>query len=156
MQILESNPVKFVIETVKAMGDGWKLRPDLNEGHPDMAFLYQLKLFKGFSPEYVVCKEANILVEEYDAMKYLQGCQEAVLNGFELIVESVRFDSVGLKRAVFSNPNYVEPTIWTKQQLEEMEYETLKKVAKQLDCFNRARDIMIVKVLEKQSQQQKG
>lgn len=155
MQILESNPVVFLVEFEKAVRDNWKLQ-DCVEGRPSHAFIHSLNLFKGFSPEVERITSEICTIDEYDSFEFLKKLQNAVLNDFELQVESVRWDTLGRKLCKLVNKNYVEPAVYTKQQLEDMEYEVLKKIGKQADVFHRSRDIMINRIIEKQqSQQQK-
>lgn len=151
MHIAESNPVVFCIKFVEAVKEGWKLK-DVVEGRPSHAFLHSIQMFKGFSPEVIRLTSETHVIEEYDSFEFLKKLQNAILNDFELDVKSIRWDTVGRKSCVLTNPNFVEPKTWSKEQLEEMPYEQLKKVAKQLDCFHRAKDIMINRVIEKQKE----
>lgn len=84
---------------------------------------------------------------------FLQKLQVVIKDGWTLV------DKQDFSMAMSTNywmcvleKDVLPERIYTKQELNDMEYEELKKVAKLYDCFNRARDVMVGKVLEKQEQ----
>lgn len=152
MHIVESSPVKFVISVVDAFQNGWKLKPEANEGHPSFAFLSEIKLFKGYSVEVIPDTRQQVVVSEYDAMDFLKCVYNAVANGFELDVNSIYWDSVGKKSCILNNPNYIEIKHYTKKELEDMDWTDLKKTGRMYGHGGRDRNLLINRILESQKE----
>jgi len=159
-QIVETNIVTFLSEVQAAIKEGYYVDNTI-AGYPSNGTLKEVLLFK--EPK-LAPKKSNHLVKridvsEYDAALFLLAFQEAVLEGYLLDEEAVRWDSlkiVGMQKApepVIVNRGNVnggsvveimppEVKVYSRKALKDMDYQELKLLAQQIGTFHRSKDIM--------------
>jgi len=151
MQIVERNPTLFVQVVASAIADGWKVSTK-NEGVVTEFPLFSVQLFKGhgYTVEVELNTDKEAVISEYDSMVFLSQLQQAVMNGFILDVESVQWDVTGKKVARLTNPNYIKFRKYTKDELENLQWEDLKKVMLHYDIRGKQRSVIVAKILNMQ------
>jgi hypothetical protein len=144
--IFDTNIVTFLKEVIKAIQYGYYAEAS-NAGYISCAHIYDINLYKKEAPEITKLEIADVVIYEHDAMTAVLAVQNAVLQGYSLDEESILWYNQGSKRIRM----YIEMPTYTKEQLEELSWEEVKEVAKKLGVeFNRSRDILTNRILQKQ------
>ena len=147
--LTEQNIHTFIEKLVEAIKQGYRVVHS-NEGSVSTAFLYEIKLFKDVDVTSIELSDYKVTLSEHDAMRFLLAVQNAVLNGYEVNLDSLRWDSTGVKMINVFDPKHPHSRKYSYQELEEYEWETLKELAKTFDITGRNRVTMINAILNAQ------
>jgi hypothetical protein len=148
-KILNTNIVTFLHELQEAIREGCCVVP--GKSYLSTAFIFDLDLYKedvDIPQLSVTDKVQEQVIEEYAADAFLQEMQKFVMNGYDLDLESIWWDSTGVKTAkmILSDNPLIKD--WTEEELKELTYEELKVIASYRNCFHRAKGVMIAAILK--------
>ena len=149
--IIDRNPVIVLREFEGAVKQGYLFVTGRSDLFVEVSGLMQIDLYKQEVevPEITFEQELDIVyVSEYDKLKFILRIQALVLNGWEIDLNSIDYTITGSKRCKLAHPSHPISLAYTKEQLQEMEYESLKQIARLRNCFNKSRDVMVSKVLQ--------
>lgn len=152
--IANSNIIILLNDLQEAIQEGYRLVPNKSflETYPlNEITLYKEDVDVAELSEYDALPK--VTVESYDAMSVLFDVQRFIVNGYE-IQDSVFWLGVGTKRFPMFKPTHLANVVYTKEELDEMEYELLKEVGRVRNCFNRSRSVMVNNILKFQDEQQ--
>lgn len=150
--ILNQNIHVVLQEFQEAIREGYRFTPK-SDLFTSMSGLNELYLYKSDVEVVVLTHEdafEKAVVEDYNKQKVLLAVQQLVLSGYEIKPESVLWDSLGTKRIVMFNVEHPNNKVFTKEELEDMDYEELKQIARLRNAFNRSRSVMAAGVLKYQ------
>lgn len=151
--IANSNIIILLNDLQEAIQEGYRLVPNKSflETYPlNEITLYKEDVDVAELSEYDALPK--VTVESYDAMAVLFDVQRFIVNGYE-IQDSVFWLGVGTKRVPMFKPTHLANVVYTKDELDEMEYELLKEVGRVRNCFNRSRSVMVNNILKFQDEQ---
>lgn len=94
---------------------------------------------------------ASIELSAYDANNVLKGMQPYIANGY--VVANVNWLELGYKYIALNKPSHISYRVFTKDELENLEYDELKKYAKVKGLFNRSKSVMIAQLSKLQEVQ---
>lgn len=149
--LINTNPVTIFRDVQEAFKQGYRFvsgRSGITEWHTGML---EIDLYKQEVevPEITFEQELDIVyVSEYDKLKFILRIQALVLNGWEIDLNSIDYTITGSKRCKLVHPSHPVSLAYTKEQLQEMDYDELKRIAKLRNSFNKSRDVMVSKVLQ--------
>lgn len=148
--ILSTNYVVVLQEFEKAVLQGYLFVP----GRSDLAIhptgLMELELFK---QELEIPKLSFedaldvVTVATHDKTDFLLQVQKYILSGWRIDLNSIYFDIIGTKSCKLVHPEHPASKVYSKEELDNMDYETLKYVGKMRKCFNRSRSVMQEQIL---------
>lgn len=154
--ILETSPITLVNSVVKAIKDGYYVT-NTNAGWITATpNLYEICLSE--QKDDLPIDESlqsldKVFIQDYDAQKFLNEVQKYVVNGFEVEEGSIYWDTIGTKYCTMINPAHPFNNTYTREQLEEMDWETeFKAICKVYGVKGRQRTTMINLVLNKQEE----
>ena len=147
--LTEQNIHTFIEKLVEAIKQGYQVVHS-NEGSISTAFLYEIKMFKGADVTITELNSYKVTITEYDSMRFLLAVQNAILNGYEVNLDSLWWDSTGIKMVKVFDPKHPHSRKYSYQELEECEWEALKELAKTFDITGRNRVTMINAILNAQ------
>lgn len=151
-KILNTNIVTALLEIQEAVREGYRVVP--GKSFLSTAFIFDIDLHKedvAVTTLDVIQKVPEQTIEEYDADVFLQEMQRLILNGYDINLDSVWWNSAGAKVAkmvLSTNPLIKD---WTEDELKEMSYEGLKAIAQYRGVFNKAKGVMINNILKSNS-----
>lgn len=94
--IYSDNPVVFMLDMQDAIRDGFRVENTI-EGYPSLnAVLKEVRMFRPAVATTVPSKHLQddvVSIQDYDGMFFLLDVQDAILQGYEIDAEMVRFDS---------------------------------------------------------------
>lgn len=153
--IINTNPAVVLQDFEKAVNQGYYFVPGRSDLFVHTSGLIEVELFKQ-EVQIVPVEEFTdkVIVQNHDKTSFILDVQRYISSGYQIDLNSVYFDVIGIKYCKMFNPNHPAAITYTKEQLKEMEYDDLKKIAKQLDCFNKSRDMMVSNILRKQEGKQ--
>ena len=149
--ILNTNPVVVLQEFEKAVKAGYLFVPGRSDLFIHSTGLMELELHK---QELEIPKLSfedaldKVVVHSHDKTDFLLQLQKYILSGWELDLRTVYFDTIGSKSVRLVHPEHPVSISYTKEQLQEMDYDELKRIAKLRNCFVKSRDVMVTKVLQ--------
>ena len=152
--ILNTNPVVVLQEFEKTVKQGYLFVPGRSDLFIHSTGLMELELFKQqLEIPKLSFEEAldKVSVHSHDKTDFLLQLQKYILSGWELDLRTVYFDTIGSKMCRVVHKSHPISLAYTKEQLQEMEYDELKRVAKLRNCFVKSRDVMVSKILQFQS-----
>lgn len=155
--ILNTNPVVIIQEFEKAVLAGYYFVPGRSDLFVHPSGLMELELYKQeLSIPKVEFEDALdiVILSTHDKTSFLLEIQKYVLSGWQVNLNSVYFDVIGSKICKLLHPEHPVSVNYTKEQLQEMDYEELKRVAKLRNCFVKSRDVMVNKILQFQEGRQ--
>jgi hypothetical protein len=134
----------FIERFVAAVKHGYVVE-NSNKGWIVDGTLKEINLFKS-KDEYSCAKileYGETVISDYDSQKFLEKLQGAVIQKGEVAVESLYWDMSGVKsiKVVLSAPH-------TKEQLDDMDWETLKEVCRKQGVSGRDRAVIINRYLK--------
>ena len=150
--ILNTNIHTILAEFQEAIREGYRFTPK-SDLFTSMSGLHELYLYKSDIEVAVLTHEdafEKVVVEDYNKQKVLLAIQQLVLSGYEIKPESVLWDSLGTKRVVMFSVQHPNNKVYTKGELEDMDYEGLKQVGRLRNAFNRSRAVMQEQILRYQ------
>ena len=150
-QILNNNIVLVIKEFEESLKDGWRFVPNKSDLFSSMMGLKELSLYKEDVEIHLYSVEDVLdiaYVESYDKMNFFTCLQKLILSGWEVDLESIIWDDIGTKRVKVKHPNHPASKLYSKEELQEMDFESLKQIAKIRGCFNRQRSVLITNVLK--------
>ena len=71
-----------------------------------------------------------------------------VVSGWRIDLNSVYFDVIGTKSCKLVHPEHPVSKVYSKEELDEMDFEELKAISRLRGCFNRQRSVLISNVLK--------
>lgn len=152
-KILNKSYVLFVQDVVNAIKEGYYV-VNSNAGWVGTSFLYDINLFKlTEAPTFNLIDDNRHTIQEYDAQKFLNKLQEAILSGFVVDIDTLYWDNVGLKSVQCFNPNHPKNIKYTKEQLDELSWEEIKDIAKLYNKTGRDRSLLVNHILKSQEEE---
>lgn len=152
MYISENNPHIFIRELVKAINEGYRIL-NTNEGTISQAFILELKLFKDVDVPITELGDYKVTLTEHDAQKFILALQNAVIQGYEIDLKSLRWDSMSVKSIGATNPNHPKAKIYTREELDEMSWDSLRELFQSYGIRGRQRDVVSVALMKAQQEQ---
>ena len=152
--LINTNPVTIFRDVQEAFKQGYRFvsgRSGITEWHTGML---EIDLYKQEVeiPEITFEQELDIVyVSEYDKLKFILRIQALVLNGWEIDLNSIDYTITGSKRRKLVHPEHPVSRVYEKEELQQMDYDELKRISKLRNCFNKSRDVMVSKILQFQS-----
>ena len=89
-----------------------------------------------------------VTVATHDKTDFLLQLQKYILSGWRIDLNSVYFDVIGTKSCKLVHPEHPVSRVYTKEELDEMDFEELKAISRLRGCFNRQRSVLISNVLK--------
>lgn len=153
--LINTNPVTIFRDAQEAFKQGYRFvsgRSDITEWHTGMI---EIDLYKQ-QIEIPEIKFEDMLgdvwVVDYCKTKFLLEVQALIVNEYEIDLNSVSYDTVGTKRCRLVRKNHPSLKKYTKEELDNMDYEALKYIGKMRKCFNRSRSVMVEQILRFQQE----
>lgn len=150
-QILNNNIVLVIKEFEESLKDGWRFVPNKSDLFSSMMGLKELSLYKE-EVEINLYSVEDVLdvayVESYDKVNFFISLQKLILSGWEVDLESIIWCDIGTKRVKVKHPDHPASKIYSKEELQEMDFESLKQIAKIRGCFNRQRSVCVQNILK--------
>ena len=149
--LINTNPVTIFRDVQEAFKQGYRFvsgRSGITEWHTGML---EIDLYKQEVeiPEITFEQELDVVyVSEYDRLKFILRIQALVLNGWEIDLNSIDYTITGSKRCKLVHPEHPVSRVYSKEELQGMDYEELKRIAKLRNCFNKSRDVCVTKILQ--------
>lgn len=154
-KILNNNITTFIRDIQEAIQEGYRIVP--NKSYLTSAFLFDIDVYQ----EDVEIKEldheavpAKVVVEQYDPMKFLFEMQSYIVNGYIVNLEKFLWLDNGSKVIELENPLHPGNIVYTREELDAMEWEEIKQVGKFRQCFNRNRNVVTTLILKAQEDNQ--
>lgn len=148
--LINTNPVTIFRDAQEAFKQGYRFisgRSDITEWHTGMIEidLYNQQIEV---PEITFEQELDIVyVSEYDKLKFILRIQALVLSGWEIDLNSINYSITGSKICKMVHPEHPASKVYSKEELDNMDYEALKSIGKMRKCFNRSRSVMVEQIL---------
>ena len=155
--LINTNPVTIFRDVQEAFKQGYRFvsgRSGITEWHTGML---EIDLYKQEVevPEITFEQELDIVyVSEYDKLKFILRIQALVLNGWEIDLNSIDYTITGSKRCKLAHPEHPVSKVYSKEELDQMDFEELKAISRLRGCFNRQRSVLIANVLKFQEDRQ--
>lgn len=149
--LINTNPITIFRDVQEALKQGYRFvsaRSDIVEWHTGML---EIDLYKqDIEVQKINFEDALdiVYVSEYDKLKFILKLQAFILNGWEIDLNSVNYSLTGSKLCKLIHPEHPVSRNYEKEELQEMDYEELKRIAKLRNCFVKSRDVMVTKVLQ--------
>jgi hypothetical protein len=144
--IVNSNPTLFVQEVCDAIKEGFYFTND-NFGSITETNMLMVVLQGNENVIFEQVEDYKVSIVERDCNVFLEKVQGAVLSGMTLVLDSVQWDALRYKEAKFVNESHPRGVTYTREGLENTEWEEFKTLCKAFDVSGRDRSLMINKVL---------
>lgn len=149
--LLNTNHIVILQEFEKAVLQGYLFVPGRSDLSIHPTGLMELELFKqqleipklGYEDALDV-----VTVATHDKTLFLLEVQKYILSGWRINLNSVYFDVIGTKSCKLVHPEHPVSRVYTKEELDEMDFEELKAISRLRGCFNRQRSVLISNVLK--------
>lgn len=149
--LLQTNPVQLMADFQSALQHGYRFVSARSQLFEHVGGLLELDLYKQ-DVEIPEIKFEDMLgdvwVVDYDKTKFLLEVQALVVNEYEIDLNSISYDIVGTKRCRLIRKNHPSLMKYSKEELDEMDFEELKAISRLRGCFNRQRSVLISNVLK--------
>lgn len=146
--IIQSNPLIFLNELIEHLNNGYCIQ-DTNEGSVcDTPANKTITLYEEPEREFDPYYGGLITVSDYNSHAFLLEVQAAVKGGVTLDTETVYWDIGGIKSVQGSKG------VYSKVQLQELDWETLKEVCKAVGVSGRDRTLIITRYLQHYEEQE--
>lgn len=149
--ILSTNHVVMLQEFEKAVLQGYLFVP----GRSDLAIhptgLMELELFKQELEIQKLSFEDALditFVTTHDKTDFLLQVQKHILSGWRIDLNSIYFDIIGTKSCKLVHPDHPVSKVYSKEELDNLDFEELKVISRLRGCFNRQRSVLIANVLK--------
>lgn len=155
--IIDRNPVIVLREFEDAVKQGYLFVVGRSDLFVEVSGLMQIDLYKQQieSPEITFEQELDIVyVSEYDKLKFILRIQALVLSGWEIDLNSINYSITGSKICKLVHPEHPVSKVYSKEDLDQMDFEELKAISRLRGCFNRQRSVLIANVLKFQEDRQ--
>lgn len=153
--LINSNVVVILSDVQDSLKQGWYFVPgrsDIVEWHTGML---EIDLYK----QEIEVQKINfedaldiVYVSEYDKLKFILKLQAFILNGWQIDLNSINYSLIGSKSVRLVHPEHPVSLVYEKEELQNMDYDELKRIAKLRNCFVKSRDVMVTKVLQFQEE----
>lgn len=149
--LINTNPVTIFRDVQEAFKQGYRFvsgRSDITEWHTGML---EIDLYKQDIevPEITFEQELDIVyVSEYDKLKFILRIQALVLSGWEIDLNSINYSITGSKICKLVHPEHPVSRVYTKEELDQMDFEELKAISRLRGCFNRQRSVCVQNILK--------
>lgn len=138
--IVENNPIHFIVQFIEAIQDGYAVE-NSNRGWVSEGTLKEINLYKNKDAAiYEDLGYGEFVISDYNTQQFLYKLQGAVLQKAEVDIESLYWDSTGLKSVKVSR---YAPKCYTREELMELDWELLKAECKKLDITGRDRTLLV-------------
>lgn len=153
--VVANNPVSFLSEFVNNVRDGWCL-DNKRFAVSLQAMLVEATLVKSkedhgclveFKPN-----DTNIVVTGHSFGEMCEKLQFFVAKLWELDYNSLNVNPAGMCSVQIWREEHLAVQNYTKEELQNMDWEKLKVLARSYNCFNRNKDICIYNVLKEQNE----
>lgn len=153
--LLQTNPVQLMADFQSAIQHGYRFVPARSQLFEHVGGLLELDLYKQDIEIPEIKFEdmlGDVCVVDYCKTKFLLEVQALIVNEYEIDLNSVSYDTVGTKRCRLIRKNHPSLMKYTKEELDNMDYESLKYIGKMRKCFNRSRSVMVEQILRFQQE----
>ena len=149
--LLNYNPVVLIKDFEQALLHDYRFVPGSSDLTEFPSGLLEVQLYK----QDIVVDQINfedelgiVYLADYDKIKFMIALQRYVLNGYQVELDSVAYDIIGTKRCKLIRPDHPSLVLYTKEQLDSMDFEELKVISRIRKCFNKSRAVLINNVLK--------
>lgn len=149
--LLNTNHIVILQEFEKAVLQGYLFVPGRSDLSVHPTGLMELELYKQELEIPKLSFEDTldvVTVNTHDKTVFMLELQKYILSGWRIDLKSVYFDVIGSKLCKLIHPEHPVSRNYEKEELQEMDYEELKRIAKLRNCFVKSRDVMVTKVLQ--------
>ena len=153
--LLQTNPVQLMADFQSALQHGYRFVSARSQLFEHVGGLLELDLYKQQIEIPEIKFEdmlGDVCVVDYCKTKFLLEVQALIVNEYEIDLNSVSYDTVGTKRCRLIRKNHPSLMKYTKEELDNMDFETLKYIGKMRKCFNRSRSVMQEQILRFQQE----
>ena len=153
--LLQTNPVQLMADFQSALQHGYRFVSARSQLFEHVGGLLELDLYKQDIEIPEIKFEdmlGDVCVVDYCKTKFLLEVQSLVVNEYEIDLDSVSYDTVGTKSCRLIRKNHPSLMKYTKEELDNMDFETLKYIGKMRKCFNRSRSVMVEQILRFQQE----
>ena len=153
--LLQTNPVQLMADFQSALQHGYRFVSARSQLFEHVGGLLELDLYKQDIEIPEIKFEdmlGDVCVVDYCKTKFLLEVQALIVNEYEIDLNSVSYDTVGTKRCRLIRKNHPSLMKYTKEELDNMDFETLKYIGKMRKCFNRSRSVMQEQILRFQQE----
>lgn len=149
--LLNTNHVVILQEFEKAVLAGYLFVPGRSDLFIHPTGLLEVELYKQELEIPKVNFEDDldiVFVATHDKTILLLELQKYILSGWQIDLNSVYFDAIGTKSCKLVHLEHPVSRVYTKEELDEMDFEELKAISRLRGCFNRQRSVLISNVLK--------
>ena len=148
-QIFETNIVVLLQEAEKLMKAGWSVVEFHHMGLLEASF----EKLDGTSPKLAFSDRTETkTIEGYATLDVLGQMKLLIDNGYTFTDTNFYWDSTGFKRINMVNEHVPEKLLYTLQELDNMDWESLRALGKFYGVFNRSRAVMVSGILRAQQE----
>jgi len=153
--VTESNIARLVSIVEHYIQHGYRVLP-MRSYLDSQPFLYEIDMWLECDAdvEFATYSEEDALpeawVNEYDAQKFLLSLQKFVISGYQVELNTLNWSEIGSKIVQVIKPDHEVNIRYTREEIEAMEYEELKRVARLRNCFHKSRNQMLISILKQQ------
>lgn len=155
--LLNTNPVVILAEFEKAVLHDYLFVPGRSDLFISPSGLIELELFRQeMAIPKVTFEDALdvITLVHHDKTSLMLDLQKYILSGWRVDLKSVYYDVVGSKICKLVHPEHPVSKVYSKEELDQMDFEELKAISRLRGCFNRQRSVLIANVLKFQEDRQ--
>ena len=149
--LLNTNHVVILQEFEKAVLQGYLFVPGRSDLFIHPTGLMELELYnQQLEIPKLSFEDALdvVTVATHDKTFFLLELQKYILSGWRINLNSIYFDIIGTKSCKLVHPEHPVSRVYTKEELDEMDFEELKAISRLRGCFNRQRSVLISNVLK--------
>ena len=88
-----------------------------------------------------------VLVSTHDKTLFMLEIQKYIASGWRIDLNSIYFDAIGSKTCKLIHPEHPVSKVYTKEELDTLDFEELKSISRLRGCFNRQRSVLVSNVL---------
>ena len=151
--LLNTNIHVILSDFESALKVGYRFVPGRSDLFTSISGLHEMTLYKqNIEVQLLSYEDAfeTVVIENYDKTKVLCQLQQYILSGYQIQPDKTLWFDLGSKRIVVHNPEHPNCKIYTKEDLENMDYEELKRIGRLRNAFNRGRGVMVEQILRYQ------
>lgn len=153
--LLQTNPVQLMADFQTALQHGYRFVSARSQLFEHVGGLLEIDLYRQDIEIPEIKFEdmlGDVCVVDYCKTKFLLEVQALIVNEYEIDLDSVSYDIVGTKRCRLVRQNHPSLKKYTKEELDNMDFEALKYIGKMRKCFNRSRSVMQEQILRFQQE----
>lgn len=148
--VVENNPVRFVLEVVQKVKEGWNVDCLRQYGSISVTGpLFEVNMYDDVVPR-DFHGGSVVTIDMHSAMMWIERICDAVQNGYEVVESSIEYDSLGMKHCILVNSSDDMNTIDSKEALAELSWEALKGLGERCGAErNRLRSVATTNIIRK-------